>query len=287
MAKGMMIIDGQRVSFDGEKNVLSVIRKAGIEMPTFCYYSDLSVYGACRMCVVENEETGKIDASCSMEPRNGMRIRTNSARLLKHRRMILELLLASHNCNCTTCEKSGHCHLQTLAQQFGVRRIRFEDTRERYEIDNTSPAVLRDPNKCILCGDCVRVCEEMQGMGILNFAYRGSSAQVMPAFDRKMAQTKCVSCGQCAAVCPTGAITVKNQIGEAWRAIHDPKSAWSSRSRLLSAWPWARPLASPPVKTCSISSSRRSSSWAWTRSTTRPSARTSRPSRSPRNFWSG
>ena len=85
MAKGMMIIDGQRVSFDGEKNVLSVIRKAGIEMPTFCYYSDLSVYGACRMCVVENEETGKIDASCSMEPRNGMRIRTNSARLLKHR----------------------------------------------------------------------------------------------------------------------------------------------------------------------------------------------------------
>ena len=223
MAKGMMIIDGQRVSFDGEKNVLSVIRKAGIEMPTFCYYSDLSVYGACRMCVVENEETGKIDASCSMEPRNGMRIRTNSARLLKHRRMILELLLASHNCNCTTCEKSGHCHLQTLAQQFGVRRIRFEDTRERYEIDNTSPAVLRDPNKCILCGDCVRVCEEMQGMGILNFAYRGSSAQVMPAFDRKMAQTKCVSCGQCAAVCPTGAITVKNQIGEAWRAIHDPK----------------------------------------------------------------
>ena len=96
MAKGMMIIDGQRVSFDGEKNVLSVIRKAGIEMPTFCYYSDLSVYGACRMCVVENEETGKIDASCSMEPRNGMRIRTNSARLLKHRRMILVTAICRH-----------------------------------------------------------------------------------------------------------------------------------------------------------------------------------------------
>ena len=114
MAKGMMIVDGQRVNFDGEKNVLSVIRKAGIEMPTFCYYSDLSVYGACRMCVVEDEKTGKIDASCSMEPRDGMRISTNSARLLKHRRVILELLLASHNCNCTTCEKSGHCRLQEL-----------------------------------------------------------------------------------------------------------------------------------------------------------------------------
>ena len=222
MSKGVMYVDNIRVEYDNEPNVLEVCRKAGVEIPNFCFHSDLSVYGACRMCVVENEETGKIDASCSMEPRNGMRIRTNSARLLKHRRVILELLLASHNCNCTTCEKSGHCHLQTLAQQFGVRRIRFEDTRERYEIDNTSPAVLRDPNKCILCGDCVRVCEEMQGMGILNFAYRGSSAQVMPAFDRKMAQTKCVSCGQCAAVCPTGAITVKNQIGEAWRAIHDP-----------------------------------------------------------------
>ena len=222
MAKGMMIVDGQRVNFDGEKNVLSVIRKAGIEMPTFCYYSDLSVYGACRMCVVEDEKTGKIDASCSMEPRDGMRISTNSARLLKHRRVILELLLASHNCNCTTCEKSGHCRLQELAQQFGVRRIRFPDTREHYVIDSSSPAVLRDPNKCILCGDCVRVCEEMQGMGILNFAYRGSNLQVMPAFDRKLAETKCVSCGQCAAVCTTGAITVKNQIGEAWRAIHDP-----------------------------------------------------------------
>ena len=222
MAKGMMIVDGQCVNFDGEKNVLSVIRKAGIEMPTFCYYSDLSVYGACRMCVVEDEKTGKIDASCSMEPRDGMRISTNSARLLKHRRVILELLLASHNCNCTTCEKSGHCRLQELAQQFGVRRIRFPDTREHYEIDSSSPAVLRDPNKCILCGDCVRVCEEMQGMGILNFAYRGSNLQVMPAFDRKLAETKCVSCGQCAAVCTTGAITVKNQIGEAWRAIHDP-----------------------------------------------------------------
>ncbi len=106
MAKGFMIIDGQRVAFDGEKNVLSVVRKAGIEMPTFCYHSDLSTYGACRMCIVEDER-GKIDAACSMEPRDGMNIKTTSLPLLKHRRTILELLLASHDCNCTTCEKSG------------------------------------------------------------------------------------------------------------------------------------------------------------------------------------
>ena len=110
MAKGIMYIDGQRVPFDGEKNVLAVIRKAGIDMPTFCYYSELSVYGACRMCVVEDER-GKIDASCSMEPRDGMVIRTNTARLLKHRRMILELMLSSHCRDCTTCEKNGSCRL--------------------------------------------------------------------------------------------------------------------------------------------------------------------------------
>ena len=221
MAKGIMYVDGQRVAFDGEPNVLSVIRKAGIEMPTFCYYSDLSVYGACRMCVVEDER-GKIDTSCSMQPRDGLRIRTNTARLLKHRRMILELMLASHNCNCTICEKSGSCHLQELALQFGVSKIRFQDNREVAPIDTSSPAVVRDPSKCILCGDCVRVCEETVGMSIIDFARRGYNMQVTPAFGRSLSETKCISCGQCSAVCPTGAITVYNQIGPAWRAIHDP-----------------------------------------------------------------
>lgn len=222
MSKGIMYIDDQRVEFDGEKNVLAVIRKAGIDMPTFCYYSELSTYGACRMCVVENE-WGGIDASCSMQPKDGMRIKTNTLKLRKHRKMILELLLAAHCRDCTTCDKNGKCKLQELAKQFGITRVRFNDTREEMEPDNSSPAIVRNPNKCILCGDCVRVCSEIQGMGVLDFAFRGSKLQVMPAFNRKMSETNCISCGQCAAVCPTGAITIKKDIDKVWEAIYDKK----------------------------------------------------------------
>jgi NADH-quinone oxidoreductase subunit G len=172
--------------------------------------------------VVENE-WGGIDASCSMQPKDGMRIKTNTLKLRKHRKMILELLLAAHCRDCTTCDKNGKCKLQELAKQFGITRVRFNDTREEMEPDNSSPAIVRNPNKCILCGDCVRVCSEIQGMGVLDFAFRGSRLQVMPAFNRKMSETNCISCGQCAAVCPTGAITIKKDIDKVWEAIYDKK----------------------------------------------------------------
>lgn len=215
-----MTINNRKVAFDDEKNVLSVIRKSGINLPTFCYHSELSTYGACRMCVVEDDR-GKIFASCSEVPRDGMVIYTNTPRLQHHRKMILELLLSSHCRDCTTCKKNGVCTLQNLAKQLGVSYIRFENNKPVLPLDESSDCIVRDPNKCILCGDCVRTCDEIQGLGILDFAYRGSKMQVMPAFNRTLSETDCVGCGQCRVVCPTGAITIKQNIHPVWLALAD------------------------------------------------------------------
>ena len=217
---GYMTINNRRVAFTDEKNVLSVIRKSGIDLPTFCYHSELSTYGACRMCVVEDDR-GKIFASCSEVPRDGMVIYTHTPRLQHHRKMILELLLSSHCRDCTTCTENGVCTLQTLSRQLGIDEVRFENHKPILQLDESSECIVRDPNKCILCGDCVRTCEEIQGLGILDFAFRGSKMQVMPAFDRAMSQTDCVGCGQCRVVCPTGAISIKQDIAPVWTALAD------------------------------------------------------------------
>ena len=218
---GTMSIDGRKVEFADEKNVLTVIRKAGIDIPTLCYHSELSTFGACRLCTVEDDR-GKTFASCSEEPRDGMVIYTNTAKLKKYRKMIIELLLAAHCRDCTTCVKSGDCNLQTLAHRFGVTRVRFENYKEPVPLDLSSPSIVRDPNKCILCGNCVRVCEELQGVGVLGFAHRGADAMVMPAFDKQIAATDCVNCGQCRVFCPTGAISIKSDEESVWDALGDP-----------------------------------------------------------------
>ena len=223
MSKGVMYVDNIRVEYDNEPNVLEVCRKAGVEIPNFCFHSDLSVYGACRMCMVEEEGTGKIDAACTMPPKNELHIRTNTARLLKYRRMIIELLLSAHCRDCTTCEKNRACRLQEMAVRFGIHHVRFDDTREHVKMDFSSPAVTMDLNKCILCGDCVRVCHEVQGVSNLHFAGRGPSLHIATTDNKPLSETHCVSCGQCSAVCTTGAITIKNDIGPAWKALQDPQ----------------------------------------------------------------
>ena len=218
---GTITINGKKYTFTDEKNVLTIIRKAGIDLPTLCYHSDLSTFGACRLCTVENDR-GQCFASCSEEPRDGMVIYTHTERLRRHRKLIIELLLAAHCRDCTTCMKSGECVLQDLAHKMGVREVRFEDYKDFRPIDYSSPSIVRDPNKCILCGNCVRVCSEIQGVGVLGFAHRGTDAEVIPAFNKKLSQTQCVSCGQCRVYCPTGALTIRTHLDEVYEALGDP-----------------------------------------------------------------
>ena len=217
---GYMTIDGRKVEFTDEPNVLSVIRNADIDIPTLCYHSELSVYGACRLCTVEDER-GKTFASCSEPPRDGMVIYTNTPRLMKYRKMILELLLAAHCRDCTTCIKSGECQLQALAHRMGVTTVRFENTKEQYPLDFSSPSIVRDPNKCILCGDCVRMCDNVQSVNAIDFAYSGKKALLTQAFNKKIAETDCVNCGQCRVVCPTGAISINTNIEVIWDFLAD------------------------------------------------------------------
>ena len=216
-----MIIDGISCEFEKARNVLEVAQQNHIDIPNLCYCESLSIYGGCRLCVVENDRGG-IEAACTVIPKDGMVIRTNTAKLRKHRQMILELLLASHRAECTTCDKSGKCKLQEYAKRYNVTNVRFANNYCKEPIDDSSPAIVRDPSKCILCGKCVRMCAEVQNIHAIDFANRGMETFVSCGFDKKLADTDCVGCGQCAAVCPTGALTVKNEISDMWKAIYDP-----------------------------------------------------------------
>ena len=222
--QGFIEINGEMTPFTNEKNVLEVLRNAGVNIPTLCYYSDLSVFGACRMCIVEDER-GNIMTSCSTPPKDGMKIFTNTTKLFKYRRLILKMLLSSHCRECTTCPKSGDCMLQELAKRFAISEISFDRSGKAFKdelpIDASSKAIIRNPNKCIHCGDCVRMCSEVQNVGAIDFAFRGSNVQVTTAYGDPIATTNCVNCGQCAAICPTGAIDIKSDIDAVWDVIND------------------------------------------------------------------
>ena len=213
-------IDKITVTLDGERSLLELVRKAGIELPTFCYHTEISVYGACRMCMVEVEGLGVVPA-CTTSIKPGMVVHTNTKQIRAMRKMIVELMLANHDQSCTTCPKSGECRLQSISQQLGVKEVRFKKIENEDATDLSSEAIVRDPGKCVLCGDCVRVCKEIQGVGALDFAYRGADSKVITSFNRDLSAVECVDCGQCVKVCPVGALTIKTNISDVWDAIHD------------------------------------------------------------------
>ena len=218
-----IMVNGRPVEIADEPNLLEVIRKAKIDLPTFCYHSELSTYGACRLCIVELEGKG-IVASCSVEPQPGMKVRTHTAELREMRRTTLELLLANHPQACTTCAKNTQCKLQDLAHRFGIEDVVFDRPVKDRPLDDSNPALVRDPNKCVLCGDCVRYCAEVQNIGAIDFVNRGAQVTVSPAYYKPLGDVECVFCGQCAAVCPTGAITPKSDEAAVMEAVDDPET---------------------------------------------------------------
>jgi NADH-quinone oxidoreductase subunit G len=218
-----LIIDGKTVAIEGERNLLELVRKANIDLPTFCYHSELSVYGACRLCLVEVEGRG-IQGACSTPPEAGMKIRTTTQQIREIRKIAVELLLANHDQSCPTCPRSTNCQLQSLAQRLGVKQVRFKPVHQHVALDESSPSLVRDPNKCVLCGDCVRMCSEIQGIGAIDFSHRGHQVTVQPAFGKPLGEVECVNCGQCASVCPTGALTPKSEVDQVWALLSDPKT---------------------------------------------------------------
>jgi NADH-quinone oxidoreductase subunit G len=214
------VIDNIEVPIENERNLLELIRKAHIELPTFCYHSEISVYGACRMCMVDVQGRGIVPA-CSTPVSDGMVVTTSTKQIREMRKMVIELLLANHDQNCTSCPKSGDCKLQKIAQKLGISKVRFKKRDTFPEADLSSDAIYRDPSKCILCGDCVRVCKEIQGIGVMDFANRGAKSFVTPCFNKGIGEVDCVNCGQCVKVCPVGALTPKRQIDQVWNAVYD------------------------------------------------------------------
>jgi len=215
-------VNGRSITAKKGEMLLDVLRREGLKIPTLCHVPELSPTGACRLCVVELVDQGKLVPSCAFPVAEGMNIQTNSQRVVRARQTIVELLLSSHPDDCLYCNRNNRCELQTLAADLGVRGRRFLGERNEQKIDVSSPSIVRDPNKCILCGRCVRVCEEIQGVAAIDFVGRGSETQIGAAFDEGLNVTSCINCGQCIVACPTGALREQNNVQEVVAAINDP-----------------------------------------------------------------
>ncbi len=205
------------------ETILDVLNKNGIRVPTLCHMKNYFPSGACRMCVVEHENSGKLITSCSYPCEEGMKIKTHSARVVESRKIIVELLLSNHPDDCLYCVRSGNCTLQDLAVEHHVTERRINGEKNNFHKDLSSPSISRDPDKCILCGRCVRVCEEVMAVSAIDYINRGSRTVIGTTFNKGLNTSSCVNCGQCIMVCPTGALTEKGHINEIQMALRDPE----------------------------------------------------------------
>ena len=212
-------IDGISLTVAAGTTIMEAAEQIGVRIPRLCYHPDLSLAGSCRVCVVDVKGMGYYMPSCSVRVWEGMEVQTNSPEIRQARRDIVELLLDNHHWDCQTCERDGNCELQDLAFAMGVRRRHFEGERKKFAIEDSSQSVVRDPGKCILCGRCVRVCDEIQGVCNLSQHGRGFRTVVAPAHLAKMDDSVCIQCGQCINVCPTAAFVEKRHSGSVWDAL--------------------------------------------------------------------
>ncbi len=205
MSEVTVSIDGKEIKVSSDSTIYEAAKQVNINIPVLCHHQELEPRGACRICVVEVEGAKTLLPSCIHKVTDGMVVKTNTARVRKARKTIVELLLASHPDDCLSCERSGNCELQKIANDLGIREISYEKADKKLPKDETGVSLVRDPNKCILCGRCVEVCQEVQSVGALDFTDRGVNTLVAPAFEYGLGEVSCVNCGQCSAVCPVGA----------------------------------------------------------------------------------
>jgi iron-only hydrogenase group A len=213
-------INDQPFEFEKQLSILHAAKEAGIKIPTLCYLKELAPNGACRMCLVEVEGFPRPVPSCNMAIKDGMKVWTNTAKIRQIRKTLIELLIANHPKECLTCVMNQHCELQTLAQEYGIRDERYAGEMRHNELDLTSPSLVRDPDKCILCGRCVRVCDKIQSVHAIDFTKRGFYTIVKSEYNKTIDASNCVLCGQCVRVCPTGALKERSAAAEVFEAIN-------------------------------------------------------------------